>query len=309
MKALKKILIAVVLLLMSFSMVACNSAPVKKTTGKIAFDSKNGTMLNIMTTDKFLYNMVDEITEGNQNVEYMFKKDSDMNYLVYTDDSINNISRKDLFIYLGAGLEPWSSDFVDKLAKNKVGIINASRGVGFPTYNKQDQTSIDNHSQYYWLNTDNYKIALLNIKNAIEEKDSINREYYEQNFTQELKNIDSYEKETKPIYEKCKDYTFVVDSDELDYFVKSKNIKVIKYYNYKISSQQQKDEIDKISKKYKSVNNLIFLYDSADDLKANAELISKYNMNTVSITTGDGNMDILSILKYNADNMNKGMSK
>lgn len=306
---MKKLLMISICFLMLLNVTACNSTPMKKNTDKITFNYGNATMLNIMTTNKLLYDMVNDITEGNQNVEYMFKNDSDMDNFQYTDDSVNNISRKDLFIYLGSGLESWSGDFIDKLTKNKVGIINVSRGIGLSTYNnKQDSASADNRNPYYWLNTDNYKIAFVNVKNAIEEKDSVNRDYYEKNYSEALKRIDNYEKETKEIYDKCKNFTLVVDGDKLDYFIKGKNLKVIKYYNYKMNSQQQKDEIDKLSKKIKNDNNIIFLYDSPENFKANSELITKYNMKVVNITDGDGNMDFLNILKYNADNMNKIMS-
>ncbi|MDP4176826.1 MAG: metal ABC transporter substrate-binding protein [Bacillota bacterium] len=308
---MRRIIISSFLVMIIFIMSACNNSVPKKNEKKIIdFNSQNANLLNIMTTNKFLCDMVNDITEGKQNTEYMFKNDGDMDSFTYTDDSINNISRKDLFIYFGAGLEPWSDDFVNSLKKNKVSIINVSRGIRLLTFTKTDITLKENYNPYYWLSTENYKIALFNVKNAVEEKDSINRDYYEQNFAQATKKIDDCEKQIKPIYEKYKNYNFVVDGDNLDYFTKNEDLKTIKYYSYDIIyALNQKDEFDKLDKKLKNVDNLVFLYDSEDSLKANQLIINKYNMKTAKITNGSGNMDYLTILKSNADSINKSINK
>jgi hypothetical protein len=98
----------------------------------------------------------------------MFKSRVDELNFKFTNDSLDNISKNDLLIYMGGGFEPWINGFVDKLDKSNVTPINVSRGVKFISYDKpvkiNDTEFKDN--PYYLMNIDNYKIALMNIKNS-----------------------------------------------------------------------------------------------------------------------------------------------
>ena len=175
---------------------ACANKDNNETMEKVNMDIKknNEVNLNIMVTDKFLYFMTKDIVNDKHFVQYMFKnKEEEFNY-IYSKDSLNNISKQDLFIYNGAGLEPWINEFLDKLNKSKVGVINISRGINLLSYNKQVKYKnlVLKNNPYYWLNIDNYKIALLNIKNSIQDKDPRNRDYYEKNFSNKLKELEGY---------------------------------------------------------------------------------------------------------------------
>lgn len=266
--------------------------------------------LDIITTNKMLYNMVKDISKDNHNVDYMFKNKNEIWNYNFSEDSLNNIGRQDLFIYIGAGYEPWLGSFTDKLSKNKVGIINASRGVKLTPYTgevKYKDTVIKDNP-YYWLNIDNYKIALLNIKNAIQERDPKNRDFYEENFNQTLKELDNSQKRIKDISDKTKDFTYVVDGDELDYFTKYLNLKIIKVSSL-TSANLQQDEKDKIEKKIKESKNLIFLYENDFKLKANSELIDKYSMKPVNIAINNWEVKYTDMLNSNLDAIEKSAVK
>jgi ABC-type Zn uptake system ZnuABC Zn-binding protein ZnuA len=203
-------------------------------------------------------------------------------------------------------MEPWIENFINELNKNKVAPVNISRGVKIIQLERgilyKDKTINDN--PYFWSNTENYKIAMLNIKNALQDKDTKNRDIYEKNFNDLIKEIDGYEKELKNITEQLKDYTFIVDGDELDYFIKNYGLNSLKLYNYGlVLTEEDKKKISDLEEKIKGNNNIIFLYDNEEKLKANDFLIKKYNINTLNIISYKDDINYKDMLKYNLKNL------
>ncbi|MDW8800032.1 zinc ABC transporter substrate-binding protein [Clostridium sp. A1-XYC3] len=273
-------------------------------------ETKKNVDLNIVTTDKLLYSMVKTLVKEKHLVEYMFKdRESEINF-TFSSDSLNNVAKKDLFIYMGAGFEPWINDFIDKLNKSRVGVINVSRGVNLISYNKvvkyKDVVLKDN--PYYLLNIDNYKVALLNIKNSIQDRDPKNRDQYEKNFSEQLKRLEGYQNELKTIRDKLADYTFIVVEDELSYFVKYNDFKVMEINsqgNEKRILPQDSNAALELESKLKESKKLILLYNNDTVLKDNEALIGKYNIKTVNIKMINDESSYDAILKANIESLKK----
>ncbi|MEW9096361.1 MAG: metal ABC transporter substrate-binding protein [Clostridiaceae bacterium] len=258
-------------------------------------------VLNIMTTDKLLYFMTKDIVGDKHFVDFMFKnREEELNY-VFSQDAINNISKYDLFIYNGGGLEPWASDFVNKLSKGKLGIINLSRGINILSYsdNVKHKKYIFKENPYYWMNIDNYKIALLNIKNSIQDKDPKNREFYEKNFENTVKELEEYEKKIKELSANLKETEVYYSEEDLEYFLKYSNIKGIKIPKDKELAEEIKD--DNINK------NRLFFYSNGNELKKVEEDIKKYNMVPINILIHKENARYIDIVKYNVNSLNKAV--
>lgn len=278
----------------------CSCVPVESTINnewKKPIEKEEQAALNIVTTNKFIYNMTKELTKDRHYVNYMFKNPSQGINFKYTDDSLTNVSKQDLFIYNGAGLEPWDKDFIDSLSKSKVGITSASRGVKLISYNKEKKygkrTIKDN--PYYWLNIDNYKISILNIKNALQDKDPRNNDYYEKNFTEHLKKIESYEKDFKKVSEELKGYVIFFNEEQLEYFVKYIGLKNIN----SLTVKNDKDLEEKLS----AEENILFMYNNNEELKKNEEIIKKYSMYPVKVHVYEENFTYVDLLKSNLSDL------
>lgn len=278
----------------------CSCVPVESTINnewKKPIEKEEQAALNIVTTNKFIYNMTKELTKDRHYVNYMFKNPSQGINFKYTDDSLTNVSKQDLFIYNGAGLEPWDKDFIDSLSKSKVGITSASRGVKLISYNKEKKygkrTIKDN--PYYWLNIDNYKISILNIKNALQDKDPRNNDYYEKNFTEHLKKIEPYEKDFKKVSEELKGYVIFFNEEQLEYFVKYIGLKNIN----SLTVKNDKDLEEKLS----AEENILFMYNNNEELKKNEEIIKKYSMYPVKVHVYEENFTYVDLLKSNLSDL------
>lgn len=267
----KKVFVLLIIFAMLFS--ACDNSTVNNTVNQNAEETvvKKDACLNIVTTDRILYYMVKSIVQDKHKVEYMFKDRTSQYNFNFTEDSLYNIGNKDLFIYIGASYEPWAGEFIEKLSKNKIRVINVSRGVKIISLEKEikykDTTLKEN--PYYLLNYDNYKIALMNIKNSIQDKDPKNRDFYEKNFNEAVKATEAEQKGIVDITSKLSDYTFVYAEDKLEYFVKYNSLNCIRLTEKNVT--------------LKNPSKTVFLYCDSNLLTENEGFIKSYNLNTLNV--------------------------
>lgn len=197
--------------------------------------------LNIITVNKPQAEMVKNIIGNKHNVEYMITDEKDIKNFKFDDDVIKNVSNMDLFIYNGADFEPWISNFISKLKKGNLGIINLSRGIRLLNF---DSSGDVKENPYYFEGIEEYKIALYNIKNSIQDKDPKNRDYYEENYNKSIKQFDEQIKYYDKYINKFKDYTFVILDNRFDYLSKSLNLNTIKLQNDDVNDLVKKNNLD-----------------------------------------------------------------
>lgn len=300
-----------IMLILLIVLTACNNTSKNKdqknNTHTVAIN--NDVNLDIVTTDKLLYTIVKTIVKDKHTTNYMFKdRQSEINFK-FTYDSLNNISKKDLFIYVGPGFEIWLDSFINKLDKSKVGIINSSRGVKLLSYNhpvKYKNITV-NENPYYFMDIDNYKIMLVNIKNAVQDKDPKNRSFYEKNFSGELKSLQDYESDLKSIDKDLSDYKFITLNENLRYFTNYNNFKLldITSNNNILSSDDIKKEIAQNN----SNGKLVFLYTDDSELNGNSEILKNYGIKPVKIQMFTGNYNYKDTIKQNISSLKSIYSK
>lgn len=286
----KKIFLLLILCLMLFSGCASNTADNSTGNSSTVVQTQKEVKLDIVTTDRILYYMVKDIVGEKHNVDYMFNSMDSLLNFKFTDDSLYNIAKMDLFIYMGASYEPWGASFADQINKSSVGIINASRGVKvlpLTTELKYGDYTV-NENPYYLLNYDNYKIALLNIKNSIQDKDPKNRDIYEQNFNEAISRTELEQKNIMEIISKLSGYTFVYSEERLEYF--------LKYYS--LDSLKAVPDGD-YSSQLKNKSKVVFLYSDSNSLAKNQALIKKYDMSTLEIKVYNNDMKYEDMLLVN----------
>jgi ABC-type Zn uptake system ZnuABC Zn-binding protein ZnuA len=162
--------------------------------------------LNIMTVNKPQYDMVKKIIKEKNNVEYMFTNEKEINEFKYSEDVLKNISNMDLFIYTGTSFEPWSNSFIDELKKGNLGIINLARGIRLLNFENDGDNK---ENPYYFEGIEEYKIALYNVKAAVQDRDPQNRDYYEANYNEAIKIFEDSIKEYDEKIKLLSDYKFI----------------------------------------------------------------------------------------------------
>ncbi|NFI93327.1 ABC transporter substrate-binding protein [Clostridium botulinum] len=239
--------------------------------------------LNIMTVNKPQYKMVKKIVQNKHNVQYMMIEETDINGFKYNKEIIENVSNMDLFIYSGTSFEPWANSFINELKKGSMGIINLSRGMRLLNY---DGNEASKENPYYFEGIDSYKIALYNVKAAVQDRDPKNRDYYEENYNNAIKELNN---QIEPYNEKIKglkDYTFLALNDNFDYLTKDLGLHVVKLNNYEISEFIKVNNLDE--------NKLIILKDGTEETNMD---LSKYKV--VNLWKYYGNMSFDELILYN----------
>lgn len=286
---MKKITFAMVLITIVLSLgMSVFSSPLLANTENKSNAEMRDKYLNIMTVNKPQYDMVKKIIKDKHNVQYMFTDEKEISEFKYNASVLENVSNMDLFIYSGTTFEPWANSFIGELTKGNLGIINLSRGVRLLNYDE----GAAKENPYYFEGTDEYKIALYNVKAAIEDKDPKNRDFYEQNYNTAIKEFNDKLKVYDDKIKSLSDYTFITLNHDFDYLTKSLNLNVKELNNHELGEFIKSNNLD--SKK------VIVMVDGEQDPKIN---LSGYN--TIKLWKYYGDWSFDDLILYNVDELAK----
>ena len=193
-------------------------------------EESNG-KLNVYASVYPIYGFTKKIGGDKINLSMLTKPGEEPHHYEPSSDDIKNLSKADLFIYNGAGLE----SFTDKIIESNPDLktCQASEGVDLikathdhdhdhdccqnsddADHNHNHENEInhnheakENHSSHEeehhhgmydphtWLSIKNAKIEMENIKNKLSEIDPDNASYYQKNFDKYAKMCDDLDKE------------------------------------------------------------------------------------------------------------------
>jgi zinc/manganese transport system substrate-binding protein len=236
------------------------------------FDEEKDKFLNIMTVSKSQYEMVKALTKDKHNIDYLAEDEKEISSFKINDNIVKNISNMDLLIYNGLGYEKWIDDLISKSKSPNLSIINLSKGI-IPLFKELSINKEEN--PYYLFGLNEYKIALYNVKIALQEKDTKNRSYYEENYNEKIKIIEEFYENSKNEIRKYEDTTVIVDSDRFDYLFRDLNIKVKKI---------NKDNIDKFSLNVSSKEeNIIYVHDKREETSLDKSKLKIENLKYIEL--------------------------
>lgn len=193
-------------------------------------EESNG-KLNVYASVYPIYDFTKKIGGDKINLSMLTKPGEEPHHYEPSSDDIKNLSKADLFIYNGAGLE----SFTDKIIESNPDLktCQASEGVDLikathdhdhdhdfcqnsddadhnhnhENENNHNHEAKENHSSHEeehhhgmydphtWLSIKNAKIEMENIKNKLSEIDPDNESYYQKNFDKYAKMCDDLDKE------------------------------------------------------------------------------------------------------------------
>lgn len=105
---------------------------------------------------------------------------------------LEELSSANVFIYNGAGMESWAQKTLD-VVDNKT-LISVDTSIGCKLIENKDKEAKNENGSYdphVWMSPSMAKIQVKNIKNALIKADPRNRIYYEKNYDDFIKKIDS----------------------------------------------------------------------------------------------------------------------
>lgn len=142
---------------------------------------------------------------------------------------MQNLSKAQMFVYLGAGFEGWVQDTLDSLPKDsKVSVVEASKGIQLIASTEDDhveQGKQDDHDHkhdahydpHVWLSPVNAKIMAQNIKDQLVKVDPTNQADYEANFKKLADSLDQLHNKYKDALAKASKKDIVVTHQSFAY--------------------------------------------------------------------------------------------
>ena len=282
-----KNILLIIIILFSIITITCNNNDNKNTSGK----------LQIYTSVYPIYDFTKKIGGEKIAVYNMTKAGAEPHDFEITSKDMANLSKADLFIYNGGGMEHWVDSVKEAL---NIKYVDSSSNIN-------NENNLDPH---FWLSPKNAKIQMENIKNGLIEIDSDNKNYYESNYNLYANRLDELDNKIKislsniknrnlvlthPAFGHfCKEYSLnqiAIARDEADpkamadiiTFIKNNDIKAIFYEEF--SSSKLVDSIAKETQiKILTLNPIESL--SEENIEAGEDYFSIMEKNLISLLDG-----------------------
>lgn len=133
----------------------------------------NSEKLQVYTSFYAMYDFAKQIGGDKADVYIMCQPGQEAHDFEPTAQDMAKLSKADIFIYNGMGMEHWADSVIATLP-DSVTVVEASKSV---EYNTPD------NDPHVWLNPDNAYAQLSAITDAFIEKDTNNTDYYKNNLT------------------------------------------------------------------------------------------------------------------------------
>lgn len=244
-----------------------------------------------------MYDFAKKICGDKADVYNMTSAGSEPHDFEITSKDMANLTKANLFIYNGGGMEHWVDTVKDSIKELKY--VETSSNI--------DDKGVDPH---FWLSPIKAKKQMENIKNALAEIDAVNADYYNSNYNYYADRLDELDNHFKDVLSKIKNTNVVVTHpafghfceayslnqvaiarDEADpkamsdtiSFIKNNNVKAIFYEDF--SSSKLVDSIAKeTGAKILTLNPIESL--RAEYIKAGGDYFSVMEDNLISLTNG-----------------------
>ena len=128
------------------------------------------------------------------------------------------LTKSELFIYNGLGMEDWLEQVKEQISEDKIKYVDTSEnGNPIKTDGKTDP--------HQWLSLKEAINQCNNIKNALEEVDPENKNYYEENYEKAKTDFEELYNEYLPKFQSLEHKNFVTSHEAFGYLCEDYNIK------------------------------------------------------------------------------------
>lgn len=291
----------ILLIMVSFLISACTNTGQSQTkdpetgpvTGSISGPQERD--LKILASTKHLSMMIRELAGPTHIVNYMAETEAQLKSLA-PDPEMMEEEKYNAFFYIGAGYEPFIRDFTEKLDKNRINLVNVSRGIDIL---RHKINKLDSENYYYLTNSTNFKIALNSIKNALQEMDPGRKTIYDENFVKISRQIDDFQREVRAFIASLDKVVFIVDSDLAAYIVQDYNrgYQTLSDFTDRMTGQAAVTTTASVTSGAGTASLIqekrIFLYTEELSIQKYADEIIRYSLIPVRINLYDGSVSIM----------------
>ncbi len=187
---------------------------------KAADDGK----LNVMTSFYPVYDFTLKVGGDKVNVKDMVPAGTEPHDWEPGTRDIAALEEADVFVYSGAGMEHWTEDVIKSLNNKELIIVEASNGIslreGHGEEEEEEGEEEHDHGEFdphVWLDPQNAKKEMENIKDALVKADPDNKDYYESNYKTYSEKLDELDQSFKDTLAAVPNKSIVVSHEAYGY--------------------------------------------------------------------------------------------
>jgi len=225
--------------------------------------------ITIVTTLYPLYEFSKEVGRDKAEVTLLLPPGAEAHTFEPKPSDIIKINNADMFVYIGAGMEPWAHDLIEGSNNQKLSLLDASSKVTLLKSDEYDheeheheveeehETELEEHEEehhhgeydpHFWLDFNNDMKIVDAIAETLSQKDPVNKEYYlanAKNYQQKLVELDNKYKQG---LNSCKQTEFITGGhNAYAYLAKSYGIAYLSAFGISPDSEPTPKAIKEIA--------------------------------------------------------------
>lgn len=310
----KKIVSLGLILIFIFALTGCNNSN----------NEKDSERLRVGVTISPLKYFLEEIGKDKVDVFSIIPDGSDAHTFDPKPKDLNELINSDIFVYNGLGMEEWIDSVLTTVDSEKVKVVEATIGINPITINEEEddheegeehdhdhEEESDDHEHSHggldphtWLSLSDAIIEAENIKNALIEVDSENKNYYEENFEILKESLNNLKSEYEDKFKELTNKNFVTGHAAFAYLCRDFGLTQESIADVYGEGELTAKNLENLIKYCKENDvKVIFSESTASEKEAetlakevNAEVIKIY-----SLETSEDDMNYLDGMKYNLE--------
>lgn len=184
--------------------------------------------LSVVTSFYPMYDFAKKIAGTNAEITVMVPAGTEVHDWEPSVSDLARLEQADLFIYSGAGMEPWAEDILESLENPKLIAVEASQGVSLMNEEERQEENQEeehhHHGSYdphVWLDPQNAKIEMKNIMEAFISADPENQTYYEENYQNYAEKLDELDRKFEETFAGIENKHIVVAHEAFGYLCRA----------------------------------------------------------------------------------------
>ena len=226
---------------------------------------------------------------------------------------LKDLNNTDIFVYNGLGMEDWIDSILSTLEGTDVKKVEASNGVEVLSATEEDhheeteKEEEHNHGgkdPHVWLSLTDALIQAENIKNALVEVDSDNKDYYEENYNNLSKELTSLKDEYLIKFNSLSNKNFVTGHAAFGYLCQEFGLTQNSIADVFGEGELTAKDLEALIE-YSKINNVKVIFSESAASKKESETLAKEVGARVekiySLETQEDNMSYIDGMKYNLE--------
>ncbi len=294
----KKIMAAALIILMSITLISCGI------NAKITLPQVNDDKLNIVVSIYPLKEFAEKIAGDKAEVTCLVPDNMDPHDYEPKTRDFKTLTSSKAFIYNGLGMEEWVDQVSEAIKENGVLVVDSSSGIEA----RKEGDAIDPHS---WLSLKNAEIQSENIKNTLVKLDEKNKDYYEENYNEFKKELESVYNEYKPKFDALNKKNFITGHAAFGYLCRDFGLTQKSVENLFGEGEPTPKQLEELVNYCKENDIKTVFSESLASPKVSETLAKEVQADVVPILTlesKEDDKDYIEAMRYNLDKVYRCLS-